>query len=293
MELINIMLHRDSMDDVPSPPSSPLSDLPPSSPPPHDPDIDSPPHTPRPRNLSTPIAAQATLPRREADLTPLSRTIADDGRVILGAEGSDPGVFWSSPAETTEDRRRKGWTLAAAGRRGFYEQRAEDAREEREEATVEREGAMKRVLNILDEAGLTVADLVAYVFHPSRFSRQWRWDQFFSKPDALRQLLRLCISSDVPPSVQSIIQTFANRYVLGKLKQEADVITRGGILRIAGRPFDSSLVLGLDFRTLAETLTQWCPTLMHFLTGIITTTRQEKKNTPEKKKQKQFVSWSV
>lgn len=137
---------------------------------------------------------------------------------------------------------------------------------------------MEHVLKTLTEAGLTVVDLVAFAFYRRNFTRQWRWDHFFSKPDVLRQFLQFCVSSDVPPSVHSVVQTFAYHYVLRRLKQEADTITRGGILRIAGRPFDASLVLGLDFGTLADMFTEWCPTLMCFLTGIITTMRQEKKN---------------
>lgn len=224
-----------NMDTIPNPPSSPLSVLPPSSPLPYDPDLDSPPHTPRPHEIPTPRAAQDVV----AETPPFSPLIARKRGDLVGAEGSDPGVEWSSPAQNTDDRKRKGYARATASRKQYYEKQAEEARDKQERAVAEREGVMEQIIKNLNEARLTVADLVAHAFHPQRYSRQWRWDQFFSKPEVLRQFLQFCISSDVPPSVRSVIQTFAYRYVLGCLKQEADAITRGSILRVTGRSFDA------------------------------------------------------
>lgn len=211
------------MENIPDLPSSPLSCLPPSSPPPYDPELDSPPHTPLPLEPPTPRAAQDLV--AEPPRTPIQQPIARKKGDVFGIDGWDPGVEWSSPALDTEGRRKKGIARATAGRKQFHDTRAEEERDKQEKVALDREGAMNGIMKSLNEAGLTVADLVTHAFHPQRFSRQWRWEQFFSKPEVLRQFLHFCISSDVPPSVRFVVQTFANRYVLGRLKREANAIT--------------------------------------------------------------------
>jgi hypothetical protein len=117
------------------------------------------------------------------------------GRQLVGADGSDPGVFESSPILDIQSRKRKErnskhdtWIIR--------EQTKAAAREmEAVELELKKNEAMKEALKVLENASLTFGDLCLFVFDPCNLvSKGWRWDNFYKSPEVVDQVLLWMVS---------------------------------------------------------------------------------------------------
>ena len=198
---------------------------------------------------------------------------------LWGGDSSDPGVLQSSPIRNRTDSRRK----AQKAHQKTLEKKQVNTAEHRKQA-------LQDALNVLESHALTFGDLAVFVFDPANLSRGWRWSNFFCKPDQVTRILDSWILNHNSPTSRKTVLEWATRVTVELVSAEAANMTKGGALRITERQFDTSLTLGLNFDSLADTVEEYCPATMCILQSISTTARQQKKMQRKKREHKHFVS---
>jgi hypothetical protein len=217
------------------------------------------------------------------------------GRALVGGEGSDPGVYLSSPVLSKEDRKRKAkvdkdntWKLKRHRRE---QEVAIKHMEETQLKTEKKQSAIAKALQNLEDASVTFADLCLHVFDPDNchITPGWRWDNFYKRPEDVDQILTWMVSK--PNSKQA--RKFAKRGMIAIMEKvvadEADRITKAGLLRPPAE-IDASYVLGMKFSELPRIIQVNCPTMFRILMSIAKTCRQENECTPVRLQHKSLVS---
>ncbi|KAH7918344.1 hypothetical protein BV22DRAFT_1075903 [Leucogyrophana mollusca] len=147
-------------------------------------------------------------------------------------------------------------------------------------------------LDGLAENGVKFSEVLNYVFDANNTTPQWRWDEVFSNPTCIRQVLDFCASKNNSATGRRSLTAWATNYILSVVDDEATEITKSGILRATGREVNASFALGLDFGSLAGMMRQYCPTIMKILACIATTERQEKSGNADLMLRKDFIAAS-
>jgi hypothetical protein len=219
------------------------------------------------------------------------------GRRLVGADGSDPGVFESSPILNIQSRKRKErnskhdtWVIR--------EQAKAAAREvEALERELKKQEAMNEALKVLENASLTFGDLCLYVFDPCNFmSKGWRWDNFYKSPEVVEQVLSWMVSKQNSKLARRTVEKGMVKIVEDIIGKEANEITKRGVLRPPD-DVDANFALGMKFSTLPDVIKENCPMMFRILLGIVKTDRQARECTENRLEHKSFVSivdiWSI
>ena len=216
------------------------------------------------------------------------------GRELVGGDGSDPGVYKSSPVLSKQAQKRK----ARKQRQATWEtkrSRRQQSKEREAQSRVEQKRiVIASALQLLEKGSATFGDLCLYVFDPQNHdvSVGWRWDNFYNSPDIINKIFAWMASSPNSKLACQTVKRAMADVVEKVVAHEADQITKQGMLRPPDE-VDADFVLGLKFSTLPKIIKQNCPTMFRILMCIARTPRQEKECSALRLEHKSFVSATV
>jgi hypothetical protein len=212
------------------------------------------------------------------------------GWQLVGADGSDPGVFESSPILDIQSWKHKEqnskhdtWII--------WEQTKVAAREtEAIELELKKNEAMKEALKVLENASLTFGDLCLFVFDLHNLvSKGWWWDNFYKSPEVVDQVLLCMVSKLNSKLAHRTVERGMIKIIEEIIEKEANVITKHGVLRPPDN-VDADFIMGMKFGTLLDIIKEHCLTMFQILSSIVKTPCQAHKCTEIWLQHKSFVS---
>lgn len=255
----------------PLPPSSPLSDIPSSSP------------------FCNPSPSHSLLitPRpRASSLPPLS---SDDLALLL----SSPIVGNASQRAATarkKGHRKRLATLETKHQTALLE-RLEQARTEQDaiqDAEDQKASYFSSILEGLHVRGYSLGQLILYVSDPVFKQGIARWESLFRDNSVVPRILNLwAFKSSVKSREQ--VHDWAVAYVADQARREAQQITSSRFLSTFWRPIDSKLILGFQMSSVYSCLQRKAPIFMQVFQSVATSARQLKEMTSARLAKKTMV----
>lgn len=218
--------------------------------------------------------------------TPVSLVSASS---LAFADGSDPGVAWSSPIIGNKTARKaKSITKAQKKKKATEETRKaaaaaeakaqlEAEQEEQDRAAIEAELAKQRVLegalDSLKAGGLSWSDAMTYVFDPTYMQGVHRWDGFFKKPGTASKILDLWVSPRNSDSARAEVHEWAVSYVEKTVNRSAQALNQSGVLRSPKQYLNSTNILGFSMPSLHDIVDETAGVAMRIFRAFATPTR--------------------
>jgi hypothetical protein len=211
------------------------------------------------------------------------------GHALVGGDGSDPGVYESSPVFSKEDQKRK----AQHNKRHTWEMKRCRRKQENIAKVEEKRTAMAKALWILEDASLTFTDLCLHVFDPmsNAVTSGWRWENVYNKLEVLNEMLALLASEKHSKQASRNAERGMAKVVEKVVAREANIIMRKGVLRPPSE-VDASFILGMKFSNLPDIIKNNCPTIFQVLMAIARTPRQQQECTAARLQHKSLVSFT-
>ncbi|KAH7906548.1 hypothetical protein BJ138DRAFT_1137935 [Hygrophoropsis aurantiaca] len=121
-------------------------------------------------------------------------------------------------------------------------------------AAAARSVALDRTLQTLTDSGLSIADLMEYVFNPSFKQGVHRWNGFFKMRGTASGILDHWVSKKNSRSARAEVHDWAVSHIQRTVRSEARTITKLGFLRSRDRPIDAHFFLSFDLTKIYDRL---------------------------------------
>jgi hypothetical protein len=198
---------------------------------------------------------------------------------------SSDGIIASSPIVGTREQR-----TAIARNKGLRKRKVtmaekrveEEARKaeilaessrQAEESEAAKMHALDEVLSSLALKGLSLGDVMTYVFDPKFRQGTHRWEGFFKRSGTATRILDHWVSPRNSPSARTEVHEWAVNYVAKVINDEAKAVNDQGFLRSEKKTLTASHILGFSIVNLQKRLRQTAGVAMKMFDSFATSSR--------------------
>ncbi|KAF8173450.1 hypothetical protein BJ912DRAFT_1024853 [Pholiota molesta] len=169
--------------------------------------------------------------------------------------------------------------------------KAENEKAEKEHT---KELLFDEVLKTFQQAGISLADFLHYVFKPtSKHVFDWKWRGFFRDQETVKAIFGYWTTSEYNKTTR----TFIKDWILGQaekvIAQESRVITEANILRKSSMVINEDFFLNFSLESITNQLRELAPAAFGLFDAFSTTGRQKRELKAKSRRKQKLVQGSA
>ncbi|KAH7907965.1 hypothetical protein BJ138DRAFT_1013701 [Hygrophoropsis aurantiaca] len=162
-----------------------------------------------------------------------------------------------------------------------------------EEATAQRSRLLDPILAALTRHGLTIGDLMSYVFDPRNKQGKHCWTGFFRFKGMATQILDSWVSKKNSSTGRNEVHNWAISYIQRIVKREARTITKSGYLQSRNKPINAQYFLDFDFHKIYQHLREVATVATSIFEAFSISLKQSRSMSDARKATKEKVLSSI
>ncbi|PPQ92857.1 hypothetical protein CVT25_004345 [Psilocybe cyanescens] len=172
--------------------------------------------------------------------------------------------------------------------------RLTNAEEEELQKQHTQEALFDEVLQTFQNAGITLADFLQYIFKPdTKHVFDWKWRGFFQHQDTVKKIFNYWTTSEYNKTTRTFIRDWVLDQARKIVSQESTIISESANLRKTSKAIDEEYFLAFSLESLTEQLRKLAPGAFSLFDAFSTTDRQKKELKEKSRKQQELVKGSA